>query len=126
MNGHKPKTRNFLWRAIKHPLVCTVCLLLLTAAIPACKKRSKEEIKTAAEPRAQEVIETKEQEPPAKSEAKQLQIFVIPKDGGFTRSLEKPISITFSQPVESKDLKFRISPDPGGWSTAWEEGGKQV
>ncbi|MBN1224664.1 MAG: hypothetical protein JXB23_15550, partial [Candidatus Aminicenantes bacterium] len=29
-------------------------------------------------------------------------------------------------PVESKDLKFRISPDPGGWSTAWEEGGKQV
>jgi hypothetical protein len=126
MYEHRPKAKKFRWRAVKHSPVAAMCLLLLMVAIPACKKESKEEIKTAAELRAQEIIGTQEQEPPEKPEAKELQIFVIPKDGGFTRRLEKPISISFSQAVEPKDLNFRISPDPGGWSTAWEEEGKQA
>jgi len=112
--------------SFRHMLMAAFCLLLLTLTIAACKKKSREETKATDEPQIQEAVETKAQEPQerVKSEAEELRIIIIPRNGGFTRSLEDPIAISFSRTISPENLKFRVSPDPGGWSTSWEDAEK--
>jgi len=125
MQEHLQMKKKLCPASFRDILMAALCLLLLTLTIAACKKKSREEPKATAEPQIQETVETKVQEPQvrAKPEAEGLRIVVIPRNGGFTRSLEDPIAISFSRIIEPEDLNFRVSPDPGGWSTSWEEGG---
>ena len=61
-----------------------------------------------------------------KTVKKELAISTNPKDGQEIFSLEQPLYVYLSHKVETDKFSFAITPDPGGWKTAWRKRGKHV
>ncbi|MBN1272227.1 MAG: hypothetical protein JXB26_08135 [Candidatus Aminicenantes bacterium] len=64
--------------------------------------------------------------PAKKAQAEKLTFQTVPKDGESVWKLDEPLVIFFSQAVSAEDLVFKVSPDPGGWTTSWQDEGKQA
>ncbi|MFC2164705.1 hypothetical protein ACFLT2_06895 [Acidobacteriota bacterium] len=61
----------------------------------------------------------KAKKPKEELKGEELEISTVPQNGGFLRDLEKSLAVSFSREVRTEDFSFRISPDPGGWTSSW-------
>jgi len=86
----------------------------------ACKKKKEDvaEYPVVAEEKAEKSQEI--------TETGLLTISTYPKNGGYLRSLERPLVVHFSRGIIARDFAFEVSPDPGEWEEAWEEGGELI
>jgi len=65
--------------------------------------------------------------PPKPGEKPKQHLFSItPADGETIPHLSQPIFVSFRQPVQPPDFKFKIEPDPGGWEVIWDKSQKWV
>jgi uncharacterized repeat protein (TIGR01451 family) len=48
---------------------------------------------------------------------------VAPHIEATDAAIDAAVVITFSEPIDAGSLAYTITPDPGGWSTVWDEGG---
>ena len=48
---------------------------------------------------------------------------VAPHGGAKDAAIDAAVVITFSEPIDAGSLAYAVTPDPGGWSTVWDEGG---
>ncbi len=55
-----------------------------------------------------------------------LKMFLHPPDGARVEDPRRPIVVRFNQPVQPVFFSFKITPDPGGWETAWNEDHRSV
>ncbi|HBE73297.1 MAG TPA: hypothetical protein DDW31_04295, partial [candidate division Zixibacteria bacterium] len=44
---------------------------------------------------------------------------VSPMNGATGVPLNEPVTVNFSEPVDTMSLRFTCAPDPGGWSLSW-------
>jgi uncharacterized repeat protein (TIGR01451 family) len=48
---------------------------------------------------------------------------VAPHSEATDAAIDAAVVITFSEPIDAGSLAYNITPDPGDWSTVWDEGG---
>lgn len=108
------------FKQIASVVMCLFILYFLVFFSPACKKK-KEEVADAPI-----VSQEKAEKPQAKTGPDKLDVSTYPRDGRHLRNLEQPLIVFFSRKVEADDFLFKVSPDPGKWDQAWEDGGEIV
>ncbi len=53
-------------------------------------------------------------------------VSVTPVDGASGVSVNTPLTVNFSEPMNAPSLSYAVSPDPGGWEVVWDANGESV
>ena len=99
-------------------VLCILFCLGLTGV--SCQKHEEEAV------RPESSGAEKAKKPKEEIKGGELEISTVPRNDGFLRDLKKSLAVSFSREVRTEDFSFRISPDPGGWTTLWNQKNTKV
>ena len=127
MNNSKKRQGVISSGRLRRTVVFSTTALLLLLASPACRRSrptqnaaSDHHGNTPLQAAQTESAKDSSHEPREPHRPEPAEIRTSPRDGGFVRDLERPLSVLFPRPPDPEDFSFTLKPDPGDWAVIWD------